>query len=1227
MINRVLRKIFIIVIVFVGIFAFSINNKIYAYDGAFEDNLYLLSSYNNDLPSLNDNFSDNKVIVSLKPGYGGLNKEINTNLFMDANIIMTNDTMNINDSEKIIVSSIEDLTYLNNPSDFDNNEAFIQILSFTLREKGKQNVINLIQELEQLECVLSAEPDYIYETSSLTLSDSFIDEQWGLFESGIDVSKAWELADTSNSNRFINVGIFESSMQLDHPDLMTIEGNFTPNIYASADHGTHVAGIIGAIGDNEIGVSGIVPVNVALLDTSTFVESLVWAIDNDIRVVNASFAYIDSMTGEYVGPDDSHISAIHDFGLDGGILICASGNDNFDTDENPVYPAGYANSRKFPNINNVISVGSLNENKEKSNFSNYGLNSVGLYAPGENILSTYPIHYCTDLSYVFSDGTFACSLNRNLSMQIIDFINYYDLSWEYIDEHFSEIVTDEDGNPLTPTQCASTQHHFNGYHYMNGTSMAAPHVTGVAALLLSLNEDLTAVQLKQAILESADTLSITVPNTNHGTTVGDTINQNVLKLNAYNAVKYVLENYMNSTTYILSNYSSIVNTNKVITSDASYFDELNGFYKLNVTCAKNYEFISSSTNGIEVILYDEDFNEISYNDLDLASNKVRFIENLSRGTYYLRVAYANEESTGTISTIIKNPCQGCSSLYRERVTLNCQAEPYEDSLYLQQNQTMIYELDLECNTRYDFEVESPNLLSVGLYDENMTLVADFLYFQETNNNYYYFNVQDLEEGIYHIKIELASDSSDCDIQVTLDHSLVSLEEILVNQPVDVLEHLHYNQNSYYFMQNKPGIYEVVLTGTSSNGTLVYPEGAITIVSGDNVVQKYVFTKGDYNNPATSLFGSNTMTWLVDDYASYYINIDINSTGLTSLQLEVRELETFSLSASDEYNKSSSLINGDKFEILNVERTGEYNVKATYTGNQVENMLFVILRKNSEGLFEEIDGGLVNNTSFFETNVILNTYEQIYIGYFNGKGSGTFSLNIDRNVSNTFSLMTDPNSNVIVGSEVSLNNGVYGGTTLTQGYTRIVYLGMDAPYIESRTQYNWYTTDSSVAIVSSFGTVTATATWTGSETYKTVTIRAVYKNNITVVGEIELTIYKDPNANSTTKKILQYYGMDVRGDGTTGTEVSQNGGSKIDIGYMPEVTITKGYTRYICLGTDSPSNIIQHFTWSVSRQNGETGNASVSQYGTITAISEGYIIIKGVYKYNPQYEIYITIKVV
>ena len=178
--------------------------------------------------------------------------------------------------------------------------------------------------------------------------------------------------------------------------------------------------------------------------------------------------------------------------------------------------------------------------------------------------------------------------------------------------------------------------------------MAAPHVAGVAALLLSINPNLTTQQLRTAILESVD-----IPNVNGSNPLEDLCVTDG-RLNAYNAVRYVLENYMNPTTYTLSNYSSTINTNKTIASDASYFDELNGFYKLNVTYAKSYEFISSSASGIEVTLYDEDFTEIPFNDLDSTSNKVHFIENLNTGTYYLRTKYSNEENTGTINTEISS---------------------------------------------------------------------------------------------------------------------------------------------------------------------------------------------------------------------------------------------------------------------------------------------------------------------------------------------------------------------------------------------------------------------------------------------------------------------------------------------------------------------------------------------------------------------------------------------
>lgn len=1134
-----INQFIILAILFVFIGGISVKkNKVYA------TNIIESKFFSN--ATLEDEFADDRVLIIL-------NEEASLN----------SKRYDISDFPNIRCTNVKELTIkdINQIRSISNSEAK-RVLSIELENSSKSYVLYVINELIKRDDVLYVGPDYEISVASAPYNVETDIGQWAIDD--LQLPLAWNF---TTGSKDVVVGVIDTGIEETHSALETLIKKDLCKYFNNGEsneddlcdylgHGTNSAGVIGTIGNNIgcIGVNrnvSIVSLKVTNKHGSAFssnvAEAIEYAEKNNIFILNLSLAW-------------KHNSSMYDKPLEeiiksySGLVICGAGNDGVDNDgNNPSYPSSYA-------LDNIISVGAYDQNHDRaiwnqSESSNYGINSVDIYAPGSNIYTT--------------------------------FLN-------------------------------------DGYNNANGTSIAAPYVTGVAALLLSLNKNLTPTQLKEAILNSADTIKIDIPDIIDNAEFNDKIHQNVLKLNGYNAVKYVLKHFLNNE-YTLSNYNYIINTNKTIISEESYFDNKNAFYKLNVDDTMEYEFEISSNKKLNVVLYNNDFTEIDYIDLDNLNIRTHFITNLIKGTYYLR-AYYDDDNLGIISTSIKQHCKGCNSDFYDRVILNCQTKPYEDSLYLQQNQALIYELDLECDARYDFKVESPNLLNVELYDENMILIADFFNYQKTDNNYRHFIIKDLEKGKYHIKINLLNGSTSCNINLKFDHTATSTKEILVNEPVDVLEHLHYNKNVFYFMRNKPGIYEVVLTGLTSSGTIVYPEGTITITNDDNIVQKYVFSKEEYDNLADSLYESNTMTWLVDDYIRYYINIDINSTGLTSLQLEVRELESFILSASDEYSETSLLINGDKFEELNVDRTGEYNIKATYNGNQTEYMLFAILRKICDGSFEEIDGGIINDIVYFETDVVLNTGEQIYIGYFNGKGNGTLSINIERNVSNTFLLVTDPNSNVTVGSEVSLNNGEYGGTTLTQGYTRIVYLGINAPYIESRTQYNWYTTDSNVAIVSSYGTVTATAIWTGNETFKTVKIRAVYKKDITIVGEIELTVYKDPSVNSIAKKILYYYGMDVRGDGSTGTEVSLNNGSEIEIAYMPEVIIGKGYTRYICLGSDSPSNIIQHFNWTIARQTNEIGNASVSQYGTITAISEGYITVKGVYKYNAQYEIYIRIKV-
>ncbi|MCL2065830.1 MAG: S8 family serine peptidase, partial [Candidatus Cloacimonetes bacterium] len=446
--------------------------------------LFATQTLSRYIPTIEDDFADNRIIVTLRQEYSDVNKEIDTNSFRSANIISVEDAARESLTEEndfgglTVVESIEDLMYITDPSKIINRETFTQILLFELREKCKENVLQVIEDLEKLDIVLAAEPYYNFDAEDLsTPNDLMFNQQWGLRGvNGIQAENAWDLVNNfGTTNPRIKVGIFERGIQIDHPDLRVIPGNFTPASNANTDHGTHVAGIIGAIADNSDGVAGIAQVYIALLNRSEFVSSLAWAISNDIRIVNASFRY--TWNGENAPWTVADREAIKVFGTNGGLLVPSAGNQAYNNDisDEVQFPAGYGDARNFPDITNVITVGSINENGQRSSFSNYGQNCVHIYAPGGNILSTFP----EDL-------------------------------WE--------------SNVPGCTQVAQ------GYARTSGTSMAAPHVSGVAALMLSLNPYITAEEIKSIMVNNGVNINIQVPSGS------GTITQTVKRLNAFAAL-------------------------------------------------------------------------------------------------------------------------------------------------------------------------------------------------------------------------------------------------------------------------------------------------------------------------------------------------------------------------------------------------------------------------------------------------------------------------------------------------------------------------------------------------------------------------------------------------------------------------------------------------------------------------------------------------------------------
>ncbi|MBL8866684.1 MAG: S8 family serine peptidase, partial [Planctomycetia bacterium] len=256
--------------------------------------------------------------------------------------------------------------------------------------------------------VVAAEPDYTIQLQR-TPNDPSYPSLYGMAK--INAPAAWDT--TTGSGNFV-VAVIDSGVDYNHPDLAAnmwrnpgeINGdgidndgngivddyfgaNFiganTGNPFDDNGHGTHVAGTIGAVGNNGVGVAGVNwGVKIMALkflsstgsgSSSDAVEALNYAVARGARVSNNSWG-----GGGY---SSTLFNAIQAAQAKGHIFVAAAGNENVNIDVTPSYPASYA-------LANVVAVASTTGTDARSSFSNFGATTVDIAAPGSSILSTTP---------------------------------------------------------------------------------------------------------------------------------------------------------------------------------------------------------------------------------------------------------------------------------------------------------------------------------------------------------------------------------------------------------------------------------------------------------------------------------------------------------------------------------------------------------------------------------------------------------------------------------------------------------------------------------------------------------------------------------------------------------------------------------------------------------------------------------------------------------------------
>jgi len=277
----------------------------------------------------------------------------------------------------------------------------------------------LISLLSQIQGVVAVDRNYRRHTDGAT-NDTYYPQLWAMENTGqddgtvdadIDAKEAWDLQQGSHS---VVVAVVDTGIDYNHPDLRAnmwdgsdygaphhgwdFAGNSNgdndndpnPGDNDNLRHGTHVAGTIGAVGNNQRGVVGVSP-NVSLMAVKVFRPNG-YGYDNDI-LEGLQFiadkvdqgAHVVAANASYGGGgySDTMKNAIATLGQKGVVFCAAAGNEGEDNDRNNNYPSNY-------DLDTIIAVAATDRNDQLASFSNYGATRVDLGAPGVDILSTLP---------------------------------------------------------------------------------------------------------------------------------------------------------------------------------------------------------------------------------------------------------------------------------------------------------------------------------------------------------------------------------------------------------------------------------------------------------------------------------------------------------------------------------------------------------------------------------------------------------------------------------------------------------------------------------------------------------------------------------------------------------------------------------------------------------------------------------------------------------------------
>lgn len=359
--------------------------------------------------TIEDDFSLSTIILVMNSSAKNLYTTYSEKDFSEYNCVNVVDLTN-NTRKKILE---QELNKNNQHLDSDKSEVLIdkdkfnRILklelsfddsNFSDNSSIKSRILEYVDELSKRDDVYYAGVDYYSSFSSDSTTDPWFDSNnQSLFES-IKITDAWTY-NTGSSE--VKVGVIDSGIYALHEDLIgnideelsiSFSTRYNDPLVDELGHGTFVAGIIGAVGNNGLGVKGVcwdvslVSLKVCAEEhdnsgiikasTSYIAAAVDYATLHNIPILNCS---INPLNNGHAIDDPLLSEAIENYP---GLFVVAAGNQGLNIDYYPVYPAAY-------NLENMICVGAAQGHNQIRETSNFGKNVVDVFAPGY-------IEYTTD---------------------------------------------------------------------------------------------------------------------------------------------------------------------------------------------------------------------------------------------------------------------------------------------------------------------------------------------------------------------------------------------------------------------------------------------------------------------------------------------------------------------------------------------------------------------------------------------------------------------------------------------------------------------------------------------------------------------------------------------------------------------------------------------------------------------------------------------------------------